>query len=408
MNTTAQVSVKLVSEAGVGTIASGVAKAKADRVLISGQNGGTGASPLTAIRHAGLPWELGLAETQQSLIMNGLRDQIIVQVDGHLKTGKDLAIATMLGAEEYGFGTSLLITLGCVMMRKCHLNTCPVGVATQDPELRKKFCGKADYAEAFLRFIAQEFREYMAMLGFRTVEELVGRVDLLDFQPAIHKWKANHVNLEKILHAEHLKDHPPLHFGGTHAAPVVTDLDRAIEKGLKTFWKDPVPRSLSFSIRNIHRTVGAALSGRIVQQFGPEGLPDDTVDLSFDGSAGQSFGAFLAPGVTLTLRGDVNDYMGKGMSGGKIVLIPTTGSTFKAERNIICGNVVLYGATGGEIFINGMAGERFAVRNSGATAVVEGVGDHGCEYMTGGTVVVIGSTGKNFAAGMSGGHSLCL
>ncbi len=403
VNTTAQVSVKLVSEAGVGTIASGVAKAKADRVLISGQNGGTGASPLTAIRHAGLPWELGLAETQQSLIMNGLRDQIIVQVDGHLKTGKDLAIATMLGAEEYGFGTSLLITLGCVMMRKCHLNTCPVGVATQDPELRKKFCGKADYAEAFLRFIAQEFREYMAMLGFRTVEELVGRVDLLDFQPAIHKWKANHVNLEKILHAEHLKDHPPLHFGGTHAAPVVTDLDRAIEKGLKTFWKDPVPRSLSFSIRNIHRTVGAALSGRIVQQFGPEGLPDDTVDLSFDGSAGQSFGAFLAPGVTLTLRGDVNDYMGKGMSGGKIVLIPTTGSTFKAERNIICGNVVLYGATGGEIFINGMAGERFAVRNSGATAVVEGVGDHGCEYMTGGTVVVIGSTGKNFAAGMSGG-----
>ena len=403
VNSGAEVSVKLVSEAGVGTIASGVAKAKADRVLISGQNGGTGASPLTAIKHAGLPWELGLAETQQSLILNNLRSQIIVQVDGHLKTGRDLAIATLLGAEEYGFGTSLLITLGCVMMRKCHLNTCPVGVATQDPELRKRFKGKADYAEAFLRFVAREFREYMAQLGFKSVEEMVGRVDLLDFQPAIDKWKANHVNLEKILNAEHLEDKPVLHFTKKIIENHPTDLDLAIEKELKKFWKDPTPTTIEFPIRNIHRTVGAAISGRLVQQFGPDGLPDDTLTIKLKGSAGQSFGAFLAPGITLDLKGDVNDYMGKGLSGGKIVLTPTEGSRFKPERNIISGNVVLYGATSGEIYINGMAGERFAVRNSGATAVVEGVGDHGCEYMTGGTVVVIGDTGKNFAAGMSGG-----
>ena len=403
VNSTAEVSVKLVSEAGVGTIAAGVAKAKADRVLISGQNGGTGASPLTAIRHAGLPWELGLAETQQSLVLNNLRSQIILQVDGHLKTGRDLAIAALLGAEEFGFGTSLLITLGCVMMRKCHLNTCPVGVATQDPELRKKFRGRADYAEAFLRFVAREFREYMAQLGFRTVDEMVGHVDLLDFQPAINKWKANHVNLEKILNAEHLERNPVLHFKKKLIENHPTDLDLLMEKQLKKFWEDPVPTTLEFPIRNIHRTVGAALSGRLVQQFGPEGLEDDTLTINLRGTAGQSFGAFLAPGVTLNLKGDVNDYMGKGLSGGKIVLSPPAGSKFKPERNIISGNVVLYGATSGEVFINGMAGERFAVRNSGATAVVEGVGDHGCEYMTGGTVVVIGTTGKNFAAGMSGG-----
>ena len=403
VNPKAEVSVKLVSEAGVGTIASGVAKAKADRVLVSGQNGGTGASPLTAIRHAGLPWELGLAETQQSLVLNNLRDQIIVQVDGQLKTGRDLAIATLLGAEEYGFGTSLLITLGCVMMRKCHLNTCPVGVATQNPELRKRFMGKADYVEAFLRFVAQEFRENMAMLGFRTVDEMVGRVDILNFQPAIHKWKANNVSLEKILQSEHLKRNPKLHFEGKHTKAVITDLDTAIDKKLKKFWKDPTPLTLEFPIRNINRTIGASFSGKIVQQFGAEGLPDNTLNIDFTGTAGQSFGAFLAPGVSLSLHGDVNDYMGKGMSGGRIVLVPEEKTLYKPERNIICGNVVLYGATGGEIFINGKAGERFAVRNSGATAVVEGIGDHGCEYMTGGTVVIIGSTGKNFAAGMSGG-----
>lgn len=403
VNPASEVSVKLVSEAGVGTIASGVAKAKADRVLISGQNGGTGASPLTAIRHAGLPWELGLAETQQSLIVNGLRDSIIVQVDGHLKTGKDLAIATMLGAEEYGFGTSLLITLGCVMMRKCHLNTCPVGVATQDPELRKKFLGKADFVETFLRFVAQEFREEMAKLGFRTVDEMVGRVDRLDFQPAVKHWKANNVNLEKILSTDHLVSNPILHCTKPLQKPEKTDLDAKIDTKLKNFWKNPLPLELNLPIRNIHRTVGAAISGRIVKNFGVDGLAPDTLKLNFTGSAGQSFGAFLVQGVSLRLEGDTNDYMGKGMSGGQIVLVPPQKATFKPERNIICGNTVLYGATAGEIFVHGKAGERFAVRNSGATAVVEGVGDHGCEYMTGGTVVVIGSTGKNFAAGMSGG-----
>ena len=403
VNAGAEVSVKLVSEAGVGTIASGVAKAKADRVLISGQNGGTGASPLTAIRHAGLPWELGLAETQQSLILNNLRDRIIVQVDGHLKTGKDLAIATMLGAEEYGFGTSLLITLGCVMMRKCHLNTCPVGVATQDPELRKRFKGRADYVVNFLRFVATEFREVMAELGFRKVEDMIGRVDLLDFQPAIHHWKANNVNLERILSKEHLKPEIPLHRTSPQDPPAKTDLDRQLETKLSGFWKQPKPLTLELPIRNINRTIGAAISGRIVKEFGAEGLPDGTLDLRFKGSAGQSFGAFLVNGISLYLEGDTNDYLGKGMSGGLLTVVPPKQAAYKAERNIICGNVVLYGATAGRVFINGQAGERFAVRNSGATAVVEGVGDHGCEYMTGGTVVVIGSTGKNFAAGMSGG-----
>jgi len=403
VNPKAQVSVKLVSEAGVGTIASGVAKAKADRVLVSGQNGGTGASPLTAIKHAGLPWELGLAETQQSLILNNLRDKIIVQVDGHLKTGKDLAIATLLGAEEFGFGTSILITLGCVMMRKCHLNTCPVGVATQDPELRKKFKGRADYAVVFLKFLAQEFREVMADLGFRTVEEMVGHVDRLDFEPAIKHWKANNINLEKILTTNHLTEGTPLHHIPAARVTVKNEFDKKLESKLKKFWKDPVPIKINLPIRNINRTIGAALSGEIIKRFGPEGLPDNSIQLNLKGTAGQSFGAFLVPGVTIHLEGDSNDYVAKGMSGGRITIVPPANAGFRPERNIICGNVALYGATAGEIYINGRAGERFAVRNSGATAVVEGVGDHGCEYMTGGTVVIIGSTGKNFAAGMSGG-----
>ncbi|NQT61140.1 MAG: glutamate synthase large subunit, partial [Bacteroidetes bacterium] len=403
VNPKSEVSVKLVSEAGVGTIASGVAKAKADRVLISGQNGGTGASPLTAIKHAGLPWELGLAETQQSLILNNLRDKIIVQVDGHLKTGKDLAIASMLGAEEFGFGTSILITLGCVMMRKCHLNTCPVGVATQDPELRKKFKGRAEYAVKFLRFLAQEFREVMADLGFRTVEEMVGHVDRLDFEPAIKHWKANNINLEKILTATHLDGGTPLHHVAAAKGIVKNEFDKKLESKLRKFWTDPVPIKINLPIRNINRTIGAALSGEIIKRFGPDGLPGDTIQLNLKGTAGQSFGAFLVPGVTIHLEGDSNDYVAKGMSGGRITIVPPANAGFRPERNIICGNVVLYGATAGEIYINGRAGERFAVRNSGATAVVEGVGDHGCEYMTGGTVVIIGSTGKNFAAGMSGG-----
>ncbi|MGM0432074.1 MAG: glutamate synthase large subunit [Spirochaetota bacterium] len=403
VNPRAEVSVKLVAEAGVGTIASGVVKAKADRVLISGQNGGTGASPLTAIRHVGLPWEMGLAETQQSLIANGLRDQVIVQTDGHLKTGRDLAIAALLGAEEFGFGTSLLITLGCVMLRKCHLNTCALGVATQDPELRKRFMGKADYIEAFLRFIAQQLREYMAKLGFTRLDDMVGRVDLLEFKPAVEKWKAHAVSLENILSADHLKNSPPLHFSGKVSKRQSSDADRMLEKRLKPFWKDPTPMQIHLPLKNTDRTVGSAVSGQIVEHFGPEGLPDGTLNLVCTGSAGQSFGAFLAPGVFLQVEGEVNDYLAKGMSGGRIVVKPPKGAAFKPERNIICGNVVLYGATAGELYVNGMAGERFAVRNSGATAVVEGIGDHGCEYMTGGTVVVLGKTGKNFAAGMSGG-----
>ncbi len=403
VNPQARVSVKLVSEVGVGTIASGVAKAKADVVLISGHDGGTGASPLTAIKHAGLPWELGLAETQQSLIQNKLRERIRVQVDGQLKTGRDLAIAALLGAEEFGFGTSILITLGCIMMRKCHLNTCPVGVATQDETLRRRFPGKADYVERFLRFIARDLREIMAELGFRTVDEMVGRVDVLDVDKAIDHWKANKVDVGAILHkvANHKKT--AVRCVGAHEKNHENSLDYVILEKAKPAFTKQQPVQLDLSIRNIHRTVGATLSGEIAQKFGLKGLPGDCIQVNFTGSAGQSFGAFLVNGVSFRVEGDVNDYLGKGMSGGKIVVVPPKSATFQPHENVIAGNVVLYGATGGEVYINGLAGERFAVRNSGATAVVEGLGDHGCEYMTGGTVVVIGLTGKNFAAGMSGG-----
>lgn len=404
VNPRASVSVKLVSEPGVGTIASGVAKAKADRVLISGQNGGTGAAPLTAIRHVGLPWELGLAEAQQALIVNNLRHHIVLQVDGHLKTGRDLAIATLLGAEEYGFGTSLLITLGCMMMRKCHLNTCPFGVATQDPRLRSQFHGKADYIVTFLRFVAAEFREYMAQLGFRTVDEMVGRVDVLRFKPALEKHKGRTVDLQALLAADHLGTGVQRRFGGKRPIVEQSAFDKLIQSRLdEAFWQHPSPIKVESLVHNTDRTIAAALSGCIVQRFGADGLPDGTIDVTLQGSAGQSFGAFLAPGITLRLIGEANDYVGKGMSGGRIVIAQPPAARFRSDRNIICGNVALYGATSGEVFINGMAGERFAVRNSGSTAVVEGVGDHGCEYMTGGTVVVLGQTGKNFAAGMSGG-----
>ena len=403
VNSSAEVSVKLVSEAGVGTIASGVVKAKADRVIISGQNGGTGASPLTSIRHTGLPWELGLAETQQALIVNKLRSQIIVQTDGHLKTGKDLAIAALLGAEEFGFGTSLLISLGCIMMRKCHLNTCPFGVATQDPELRKLFRGKADFVINFLTFIASELREYMARLGFRTVEEMVGRVDKLKYVPHTDKKKASRVKLDTILVADHLQDGIPLHFISKGERPGLSRFDLAIEKQMIGFWQDPKPMSINLAVNNRDRAIGSTLSGKIVKAFGPKGLEEGTLKFNLTGAVGQSFGAFLSQGVELNLFGEVNDYLGKGMSGGQIVVVPPKDSKIKPERNIIVGNVVMYGATGGKTFIHGVAGERFCVRNSGAIAVVEGIGDHGCEYMTGGTVVVLGETGKNFAAGMSGG-----
>ncbi len=403
INPQARISVKLVSEVGVGTIAAGVAKAKADMVLISGHDGGTGASPLTAIKHAGLPWELGLAEVQQSLIGNRLRDRIRIQTDGQLKTGRDLIIAALLGAEEFGFGTSILITLGCVMMRKCHMNTCPVGVATQDPLLRSRFTGKPEYVERFLRFIAQEMREYMAQLGFRTIDEMVGQTEVLDFKTAVGHWKAKRLDLSNILYTGYLQKDTTRRCIRQQDHSPETGLDQEVLRKCRPAIESQKVVKLELPIRNIHRAVGARLSGEIVKKYGSAGLPDDTIRINFSGSAGQSLGAFLAPGVTLRVQGDVNDYLGKSMSGGRIIVLPPKGSHFLAHENIICGNVVLYGATGGEVYINGIAGERFCVRNSGASAVVEGVGDHGCEYMTGGTVVIIGPTGKNFAAGMSGG-----
>jgi glutamate synthase domain-containing protein 2/glutamate synthase domain-containing protein 1/glutamate synthase domain-containing protein 3 len=403
VNPGARVSVKLVSEVGVGTVAAGVAKGKADMVLIAGHDGGTGASPLTSIKHAGMPWELGLAETQQTLVTNRLRDRIRVQADGQLKTGRDLAIAALLGAEEFGFGTTLLVALGCIMMRKCHLNTCPVGVATQDPELRKRFAGKPEHVERFLRFIARDLREHMAALGFRTVDEMVGRSDLLDARPAVEHWKSKGLDFSAIL--------APAHANGRTALRCVRGQDHELDKRFDAELlrrcaaaiERRQPVRVEMPIRNVDRAVGARLSGEIVKRYGPAGLPQDTVRLFFKGSAGQSLGAWLAPGVTIRVEGDANDYLGKGMSGGRIILVPPEGSRFQPHENVIAGNTVLYGATGGEVYLCGIAGERFAVRNSGATAVVEGVGDHGCEYMTGGTVVVLGPTGHNFAAGMSGG-----
>ncbi len=403
VNPKGNVSVKLVSEAGVGTIASGVAKAKSDLVLISGYDGGTGASPLTAIKHAGLPWELGLAETQQSLVNNRLRDRIRVQVDGQLRTGRDLAIAALLGAEEFGFGTIVLVALGCVMMRKCHLNTCPVGIATQDPALRSCFTGKAEHVEHFFSFLAQEFREYMAILGFRTIDEMIGRVDMLDFQPALDHWKARGLDFSKILYSPQNGGNYPVRCVRSQDHEIENALDNELIQRAKPVFERKGSVRIDMPIRNIHRAVGTMLSGEIARQFGAPGLPDDSINISFKGSAGQSLGAFLAPGITIRVEGDANDYLGKGMSGGRIILVPPEDTGFIPSENVIVGNTILYGATGGEAYINGIAGERFAIRNSGALVVVEGVGDHGCEYMTGGVVVVIGPTGNNFAAGMSGG-----
>jgi len=403
VNRDCRVSVKLVSEAGVGTIASGVAKAKADMVLISGQKGGTGASPLTAIKHAGLPWEIGLAETQQSLVLNDLRKNIRIQVDGQLKTGRDLVIATLLGAEEFGFGTSVLIAIGCVMMRKCHKNTCPVGIATQNLDLRGRYTGRPEYIVNFMKFIAQEAREIMAKLGFKTIDEMVGRVDVLDFQPAVNHWKAQNLDFSAILNTEHLTPDTVLKCTTDESKPELTDLDMKLDELTEKILQDKKSINIDLPVKNVNRTIGARISGKIIKKCGNTGLKKDSFNINFTGSAGQSFGAFLVPGITMKVVGDVNDYLGKGMSGGKIIIVPPEKSTFSPDQNVICGNVVLYGATQGEIYINGQAGERFAVRNSGATAVVEGVGDHGCEYMTGGTVVILGETGKNFAAGMSGG-----
>lgn len=403
-NPRASVSVKLVSEVGVGTIAAGVAKAKADLVLIAGYDGGTGASPLTSIKHCGLPWELGLVETQHALIANQLRDRIIVQADGQMRTGRDIVIAALMGAEQFGFGTVVLVTLGCILMRKCHLNTCPVGVATQDPVLRARFAGSPDYVERFLRFVAQDAREHMAQLGFRTMDEMIGRVEMLDFQPAIDHWKAKGLDLTRLLEPPRANGSPLRCVRGQqHDVNKSLDVELIKLAGPALHNTPPVPVEHTLPIRNVHRTVGAMLSGELTRLRGAGGLPRDTIRFTFTGSAGQSFGAFLAPGITLRVEGDTNDYVGKGLSGGTIIVVPPRDAHFIAHENIIIGNVALYGATSGELYVCGMAGERFAVRNSGANAVVEGVGDHGCEYMTGGRVVVLGQTGVNFAAGMSGG-----
>ena len=407
-NRAARVSVKLVSEVGVGTIAAGVAKAHADVVLISGFDGGTGASPQTSIKHAGLPWELGLAETHQTLVLNNLRSRIAVETDGQMKTGRDVVVATLLGAEEFGFSTAPLVTLGCIMMRVCHLNTCPAGVATQDPLLRKNFIGDPEYTVNFMKFIAQEVREIMAELGFRTLNEMVGRTDVLEPKQAVEHWKAKGIDLTPILYQPEVEPEVgrycqiPQDHGLDKSLDITVLLDLckdAIEKGEKV--KATLP------IKNINRVVGTILGNEITKRHW-EGLPEDTVHLHFQGSAGQSFGAFVPKGVTLELEGDANDYVGKGLSGGKIIVYPPKGSTFAAEENIIIGNVALYGATSGEVYISGVAGERFGVRNSGVTTVVESVGDHACEYMTGGKVVVLGPTGRNFAAGMSGGVAYVL
>jgi glutamate synthase domain-containing protein 2/glutamate synthase domain-containing protein 3 len=407
-NNRARVSVKLVAEVGVGTIAAGVAKAKADVVLISGYDGGTGASPIQSIKHAGIPWELGLAETQQILVMNGLRGRIRVETDGQLKTGRDVAIAALLGAEEFGFASAALVASGCIMMRVCHLNTCPVGIATQDPELRKKFEGKPEHVVNFMMFIADELREYMAALGFRTLADMVGHVECLDANEAIQHWKARNVDLTQILHKPAVGPDEPLHCVETQDHGLEAALDNQLIERAKEAITHRKPVEIHLPVRNVNRTVATMLSAEVSRHHGSEGLPPYTIQVHLTGSAGQSFGAWLAPGVALYLEGDANDYCGKGLSGGFMAVRPPRAATFKAEENILIGNVALYGATGGEAFFRGVAGERFAVRNSGAHAVVEGVGDHGCEYMTRGLVVVLGKTGRNFAAGMSGGIAYVL
>ena len=405
-NNSARVHVKLVAEVGVGTVAAGVSKAHADVVLISGHDGGTGASPLTSLKHAGAPWELGLAETQQTLMLNGLRDRIVVQVDGQMKTGRDVLIAALLGAEEFGFATAPLVVSGCVMMRVCHLDTCPVGVASQNPELRKKFTGKPEFVETFFEYIAEEVRELLAQLGFKKLEDAIGQVELLDTKSAIDHWKANGLDLSPLLIAP--KDNSPRRNLTKQDHGLVNALDNELIKLSAEALNKATPVRLEMPVRNVNRTVGTMLGAEITRKYGGSGLPADTIDITFHGSAGQSFGAFVPSGLTLRLYGDSNDYVGKGLSGGRVIIRPDEKAKFLSSSNVIAGNVIGYGATSGEIMIAGVVGERFCVRNSGATAIVEGVGDHGCEYMTGGTVIVLGNTGRNFAAGMSGGRAFVL
>ncbi len=407
-NPRAKVSVKLVAENGVGTIAAGVAKAFSDVIIIAGCEGGTGASPASSIKFAGLPAELGIAEAQQTLVMNNLRGRVKLQVDGQLKTGRDVVIMGMLGGEEFGFSTSALITLGCIMMRKCHLNTCPAGIATQDETLRKRFIGRSEYAINFFRFIATEVREHLAELGFTTFEEIVGRADLLEQNNDVLNWKMKKMDFSKVIFMPEEAKHYDIHNTFPNIKSVEDHIDhtliREANKAIKS--KDKV--WLSHTITNVDRTVGAMLSGEISRRYGEEGLPNNTIMANFTGTAGQSFGAFLVKGLSFRLEGDCNDYIGKGLSGGRIIVVPPVGSTFNPEENIIVGNTSFYGATSGEAYIRGVAGERFCVRNSGAKTVIEGSGDHCCEYMTGGRVVVLGTTGRNFAAGMSGGIAYVL
>ena len=402
-NREARINVKLVSEVGVGTIAAGVAKAKADVILISGFDGGTGASPLTSLKHAGLPWELGIAEAQQTLVMNGLRGRIVLECDGQLKTGKDVAIACLLGAEEFGFSTAPLVASGCIMMRACHLNTCPVGIATQDPELRKNFKGKPEHVINFMYFVAEELREIMATLGFRSIDEMVGQSQKINMEDAVKNYKTKGINLSKILYKPDVHKNVSLKNNSKQNHNLEKVIDFKILSEAKLAIEKGVKMSLSYKIQNTDRTVGAILSNEISKLYGAKGLPNDTLKLNFKGAAGQSFGAFSTKGLTMKISGNTNDYFGKGLSGAKIIVKIPKESTIISHKNVITGNTALYGATSGEAYINGIAGERFCVRNSGATAVVEGVGDHGCEYMTGGIALILGDIGRNFAAGMSGG-----
>ena len=407
-NPAARVSVKLVSEVGVGTVAAGVAKAHADHVTISGFEGGTGASPVTSIQHAGLPWEVGLAETQQTLVLNNLRGRIAVQVDGGLRTGRDVVVGALLGADEFGFATAALISAGCIMMRKCHLNTCPVGVATQDPELRKRFTGQPEHVANFMNFIAEEVREIMASMGFRTLDEMIGRSDRLEMRAAIDHWKAKGLDFNRIFYQPEVGPDVARYNCQRQHHDIENVLDRWLIEQAAPALEERQPVRIETKVRNTNRIVGAMLSGEVAKRYGNQGLPDETIWIKCTGTAGQSFGGFLARGITLELEGDANDYVGKGMSGGRVIVYPSRQSKFNPSENIIIGNTVLYGAIDGEAYFRGVAGERFAVRNSGVLAVVEGVGDHGCEYMTGGCVVVLGATGRNFAAGMSGGIAYVL
>ena len=408
VNPRGRVSVKLVSEVGVGTVAAGVAKARADGVLISGLDGGTGASPLTSIMHAGSPWEIGLAETNQTLVLNDLRGRIAVQVDGGMRTGRDVAIGALLGADEFGFATAALISEGCLMMRKCHLNTCPAGIATQDPELRKRFIGKPEDVVNFFMFVAEEMREIMAMMGFRTVQEMIGRVDRLNTRKAAEHWKAHGLDLSSVLYYPEAGSE----IARFNCQEQDHELDGALDYELiekaKPALEEGKPVKIETAIRNVNRTAGAMLGGEVAKRYGHKGLPDDTIYVKLKGTAGQSFGAWVAHGITMELEGDANDYVGKGLSGGRLVVRPPAESPINPNENIVIGNTVLYGAISGECYFRGVAGERFCVRNSGAITVVEGVGDHGCEYMTGGVAVVLGHTGRNFAAGMSGGVAYVL